>query len=104
MWIAREPRTGGPRFAVVRWIRADGGQDFASFASDKQPARLFDGDRIAESYPDERGSFSPVRYQEGLLGRSPKRYSTDRQRSVGVKKSFGNAPGNVSVTARLGSS
>src|ERR1035437_4701149 len=55
MWIAREPRTGSPRFAVVRWMRADGGQDFASFASDKQPARLFDEDWIAENYPDERG-------------------------------------------------
>lgn len=55
MWIAREPRTGSPRFAVVRWMRADGGHDFASFASDKQPARLFDEDWIASNYPDERG-------------------------------------------------
>jgi hypothetical protein len=76
--------------------------NFVKLTSLKARARqttlgVFLGERIA-AMPGER------HFPTALSGRSPKRYSTDRQRSVGVKKSFGNAPGNVSVTARLGSS
>jgi hypothetical protein len=104
MWIAAEPRKEFPRFTIMSWMRADGGQDFASFASEKQPARRFDEEMTTKLYPHPKGSFIHERRREGLSGISPMRCPGNRARLVAFKNLSATLSGNILVMARLGSS
>jgi hypothetical protein len=54
MWIAGEVGLDMSAFAVVRWLRADGGKEAMAFASDRQKPPVFDQYDLAEHYPQAR--------------------------------------------------